>query len=264
MVEEILDRFHLLDIQNELHPSDFTLKNDYDVFILRLPYFYKGELLVTSYAYVITKEAYFYYDKSLKHFLKLQTLEELYSSLDEKVNLAMQATLDIFNQIEVMEDSFYERKAIKDFNHTWFMHKNRLIRINRVLNKANEEMKKFIQAYKESEDFLEVHFDDLSEHLERTNRNALHALEKLDALYNFYVSVHQDKMNSTIYILTFLSAIFLPLNLIVGFFGMNTNALPFAKEEYGSYFVFVLLVLVVIALLIGIKLLKKFNIIFRL
>jgi magnesium transporter len=163
-----------------------------------------------------------------------------------------------------MEDSFYERKAIKDFNHTWFMHKNRLIRINRVLNKANEEMKKFIQAYKESEDFLEVHFDDLSEHLERTNRNALHALEKLDALYNFYVSVHQDKMNSTIYILTFLSAIFLPLNLIVGFFGMNTNALPFAKEEYGSYFVFVLLVLVVIALLIGIKLLKKFNIIFRL
>ncbi|DAB34741.1 MAG TPA: hypothetical protein CFH82_03225 [Sulfurospirillum sp. UBA12182] len=71
-------------------------------------------------------------------------------------------------------------------------------------------------------------------------------------------------MNPTIYILTFLSAIFLPLNLIVGFFGMNTNALPFAKEEYGSYFVFVLLVLVVIALLIGIKLLKKFNIIFRL
>lgn len=34
-----------------------------------------------------------------------------------------------------------------------------------------------------------------------------------------------------IYILTIISAVFLPLNLVVGFFGMNTSGLPFTDSE---------------------------------
>lgn len=38
-------------------------------------------------------------------------------------------------------------------------------------------------------------------------------------------AIKNEKMNQSLYFLSILSAIFLPLNLIVGFFGINTNDL---------------------------------------
>jgi len=66
-------------------------------------------------------------------------------------------------------------------------------------------------------------------------------LEKLDALKTFNITKNNEQMNQTIYILTLLSGVFLPLNLIVGFFGMNTTSLPFTVGEGGTYYVVTLL-----------------------
>ncbi len=41
-------------------------------------------------------------------------------------------------------------------------------------------------------------------------------------------------MNVMIYIFTIISAIFLPLSLMVGFFGMNTGGLSFTAGTNGS------------------------------
>jgi magnesium transporter len=49
-------------------------------------------------------------------------------------------------------------------------------------------------------------------------------------------------MNRIIYILTIISAIFLPLNLVVGFFGMNTTSLPFTKHAGGTYNVVLIMI----------------------
>jgi magnesium transporter len=43
-----------------------------------------------------------------------------------------------------------------------------------------------------------------------------------------------------------LSGIFLPLNLIVGFFGMNTTSLPFASELGGTHIVMWILFSVIV------------------
>ena len=48
---------------------------------------------------------------------------------------------------------------------------------------------------------------------------------ELDDIYAHIQSVKNDKINRNIYILTLLSALFLPLNFITGFFGMNTNGM---------------------------------------
>ena len=50
-------------------------------------------------------------------------------------------------------------------------------------------------------------------------------------------------MNRIVYILTLLSGIFLPLNLIVGFFGMNTTSLPFTQTQGSTFNVILLLML---------------------
>ena len=84
---------------------------------------------------------------------------------------------------------------------------------------------------------MERNFEDILEHLQRAYRNSGMLLEKLDALHNSYIVENNEQMNRTVYILTLLSGIFLPLNLIVGFFGMNTTSLPFTQGEGGTYLV---------------------------
>ena len=63
-------------------------------------------------------------------------------------------------------------------------------------------------------------------------------------------------MNRTIYLLTILSGIFLPLNLIVGYFGINTQGLPFAHLPNGSFIVGSLMLLCM-GLTIGLFLLLR-------
>jgi Mg2+ and Co2+ transporter CorA len=48
--------------------------------------------------------------------------------------------------------------------------------------------------------------------------------------------------------LTVLTAIFLPLNLITGFFGMNFDALPLIHDARGVWITVVLMLLVAIGL----------------
>lgn len=241
MINVNIDEFHLRDIENEIHPSIFIQHEAYDVLIMRLPYKDKKSFSNQSHAFIMTNDAYYLYNKVKKEFQPLSNMKSLYAVLNEKVDVAMNLTYDLYYQIEKIEDGFYEHKSIKRFNHQWFFYKNSLIKINRVIEKAIEALKGMIKNYKIEDDFLEINFKDILEHLERTSRTAAHALEKLDALYNFYASYSNEKMNKTIYVLTLLSGIFLPLNLIVGFFGMNTSSLPFTHGEGGTFFVITIL-----------------------
>jgi len=103
-------------------------------------------------------------------------------------------------------------------------------------------MSDLILNYKHEEEYLERNFEDIEEHLQRAYRNSGLLLEKLDALYNFNLTQTNESMNQTVYVLTLLSGIFLPLNLIVGFFGMNTTSLPFTVGDGGTYKVVWLLI----------------------
>jgi magnesium transporter len=48
--------------------------------------------------------------------------------------------------------------------------------------------------------------------------------------------------------LTVLTAVFMPLNLITGFFGMNFDALPLIHSRNGFWFAFGLMVVIFVAL----------------
>ncbi|WP_024953837.1 CorA family divalent cation transporter [Sulfurospirillum arcachonense] len=252
-----INDFHVVDIENSLHPSMFKSNENYDLFIVRLPSLENTNLISQSYSYVFKEDICYFYDKKTKKFIDLSNMQGLYEDLNDKINITMEITSNIYQAIENMEDDFYDSKDIKDFNQQWFSKKNDLLRINRLLNKVILEYKKFILNYKKEQSELEIHFEDLFEHLERTNRTTIHALEKLDALYNFYVSTNNEKMNKTVFILTVLSGIFLPLNLLVGFFGMNTTSLPFTKAEGGTYAVIFILIFTSMLSYVLYKTLKK-------
>jgi Mg2+ and Co2+ transporter CorA len=59
-----------------------------------------------------------------------------------------------------------------------------------------------------------------------------------------HFSLQGNRTNDIMRTLTVLTAIFLPLNLITGFFGMNFEALPLIHNRIGFWIAFGLMVLV--------------------
>jgi len=57
-------------------------------------------------------------------------------------------------------------------------------------------------------------------------------------LMDSFLSMASHKLNSTMRILTVITAIFVPLSFIVGLYGMNFEYIPELKFQYG-YFVVV-------------------------
>jgi len=244
MIQNKIDSFHLEDIKNDKHPSVFFKDANYDLFILRLPYFVTNDdVKYDSLAFVIDDENYFYYDKNEQKFIQHDTMHSFYHFIDKKVDNVLELISFYSNEIESIEDKIYEGESIQKFNQKWFEYKTKLIRIHRVLNKAVETIQALIKSYKKEEDYLEKNFEDIYEHLTRSYRNAEHLLEKLDSIYNFNLNQTNEQMNKIVYILTLLSGIFLPLNLIVGFFGMNTTSLPFTQESGGTMNVIMVLLI---------------------
>ncbi len=231
-----IDRFHLLDIKNSTHPSMFTQEERYDILIIALP-FKDKELKIDSCAFVFDASTYYYFDKTSQTFVDFKTMQTVYELLNEKTNTTMKMVASLHESIDWMEENLYENTHLNSFMRHWLGHKKDLARIHRLLSMAEETLEQFIESYLKEEDFLAIHFKDIHEHLERTNRSVFLAMDKLGNLYNFYTSRNNERMNKTIYLLTIMSGIFLPLNLIVGYFGMNTSGLPFSGLSNASVLV---------------------------
>ena len=74
--------------------------------------------------------------------------------------------------------------------------------------------------------------------LKKELKNSIHKCGVLKSMISEYSLRVDDKINKNIYLLTLLSALFLPLNFITGFFGMNTNGMFLSSFKDGTLIVF--------------------------
>jgi len=233
-VKELIDSLHLEDIRNDIHPSFFDENEEYDMLIIRLPII-ANALEIHSYGFILATEKSYYYDKSKKEFEELSSrFEGPYKFLDKLCDRLVKSFETYKDAIADMEEVLYVDKAPDDFMTKWLGLKRDILRIERILMRTSETMKEVIDYYTKEELFPMNSYVDVYEHIERVNRSATLQLSKLDYIYNFYNARTNEKMNKMVYLLTIISAIFLPLNLVVGFFGMNTSGLPFAGGEFGT------------------------------
>jgi magnesium transporter len=101
-----------------------------------------------------------------------------------------------------------------------------------------------------------VVLDDIHESIGFQNSSVVTLKSRLDSLHHYYDSIKQERLNKTIFTLTIISAVFLPMNLLVGFFGMNTQGLFFSEDPLGTMNVIYLLVGISFLTLGGLKLIK--------
>jgi len=236
MTLEQMNPLHIEDIQNENHPSVFFEAQNYKVLILRYFEEKDGRLNVFSLSFLINQEYEFFYFDKPKNVAQKLTLREFYIFIDNMIDNGSTYLNQLVKRTEELEESIFENT---DTMKSWFELKKQTTRIERILIhilKIEEQFYNSIKILKE-DTHLKTGFEDIDEHLNRSLRISQANNLKLDQIYNIRNALMNEKTNSVMYILTVISAIFLPLNLLVGFFGMNTDGLYFSGNPNGTIIV---------------------------
>ena len=103
------------------------------------------------------------------------------------------------------------------------------------------------QAARERE-VLRVRSRDVHEHIERVLAHVRRLESSAESAVQIHFSAQGSRTNDIMRTLTVLTAIFLPLNLITGVFGMNFDALPLIHDKGGFWVAFGLMIAVALGL----------------
>jgi magnesium transporter len=93
-------------------------------------------------------------------------------------------------------------------------------------------------------ELLRVRSRDVQEHIERVLSHVRRLEQSAENAVQMHFSALSHRTNAIMRTLTVLTAIFLPLNLITGFFGMNFDALPLIHNATGVWITLGLMALV--------------------
>ncbi len=183
-----------------------------------------------------------------------KTEGEFISQITRKLTLRMaQSINNISEQVDELEDSIFEktdtpvRSTISDL-------RRQIIRLRRYLF---PQLEVFNRLQKDTTSLLNL--TDLA-NLRETSDILMRYVEDLDSSKE-RASVVQDelesqlssKMNRTMYLLSIVTAIFLPLGLITGLLGINVVGIPGANNPYAFILVCIILVFVAIIQIILFK-----------
>ena len=93
-------------------------------------------------------------------------------------------------------------------------------------------------------DLLKVRSRDVLEHIERVVRHVHRLEQNIETTVQMHFNAQSNRTNEIMRTLTALTAVFLPLNLITGFFGMNFEFLPLIHRQSGLWWALGIMVVV--------------------
>ena len=249
----VIHERHLHDSLNEGHASFFDFTSDYDMIIFRglangalgrgfstrpIVFFITERILVT----VQSGES-----RSIAsmHARLTKRSQRLPSEPSALLHLILNAIIDHLLSmrepfIEQMEHHTEELLNARRGGDDW----HGLLDYRRQLHQLEilcEEQEDAILTWRDSNaeeinEPLRVRFTDLLEHIRRMNKFALQQQHELDSLLQLHFSAVAHRTNAIMRTLTLLSAIFLPLTLIAGIYGMNFDNMPELHSHHGYFF----------------------------
>ena len=84
-------------------------------------------------------------------------------------------------------------------------------------------------------ELLKVRSRDVLEHIERVVHHVRRLEQSAETAVQMHFSLQSNRTNDIMRTLTALTAVFLPLNLIAGIFGMNFEFLPLIHQQHGFW-----------------------------
>ena len=251
-----IDQIYIENLESQNHFSVFSVEEDYQILIVRGFTIDDDELIFNSKGFIIDKDhhVYEYTDKSLvKNKKGLHNLDESLEPIYLKNEKIIE---ELVREVDKLEDSLFDRNTSRIFMDNWFDLKKLLSRIERYYSRNLVVLQSLQKHYLKEKDFSKSSFQDFLHDVNYIIHHVETQTNRLDAIYNYHGSIKSDKLNNNLYALTVLSAVFLPLNLVVGFFGMNTENLFFKDNVHGTQYVLFILVGTFLFAFIGIPLIR--------
>ena len=91
---------------------------------------------------------------------------------------------------------------------------------------------------------------DVMEHIDRVLHHARRLEQSAETVVQIHFNAQGQRTNDIMRTLTAITAVFLPLNLFTGFFGMNFDALPLIHSGIGMWVALVLLLALALAIVV--------------
>lgn len=157
-----------------------------------------------------------------------------------------------------LEDAMQERPN-DDIMREIIAFQSRLRKLRRIFSYherlVTNLLKDIPQRLIDEDGDIEHALQDLFERCERLHSLCTMYYELCGDLINGYLSISSHQLNNTMRVLTQLTAVFAPLTLIVGIYGMNFDNMPELHFHYGYFYT--LGMMGIVALLFGIVAYKQ-------
>jgi len=150
-------------------------------------------------------------------------------------------------QLAELEHQLLDRRSAFNDWHVLLDARNGLYLLEDICEDQGAAMQEWLDALQEwpvpadaagrrELELLRVRSRDVLEHVERVLGHARRLQQSAEAAVQMHFSALGHRTNDIMRTLTVLTAVFLPLNLITGFFGMNFDGLPLIHSRTGVWF----------------------------
>ncbi len=151
----------------------------------------------------------------------------LYDLLDLLSAEYMPVIDDIDDTIDQIEDEVFERPTQQTLN-TIFAVKRVALQMRRIIGPQREVLNRLARDDYAMIDVKDrVYYRDVYDHLVRLADINESLRDLISGALDTYLSVTSNRINEVMKVLTIISALFLPLSFLSGFFGMNFTTIPF-------------------------------------
>ncbi len=175
-----------------------------------------------------------------KGSLRISTEKILYNLIDKMTIKDYNMLSNLESEISDVEEDVLKGK-IKDYSKDIVLLKNKLL----FLKKHYEPLLDIVENITENENKILdetaiTYFVILFNRIERLNRKVGNLRDYVTQIRESYQAQLDINLNNTMKLFTILTAVFSPLTLIAGWYGMNFTTMPELHWKYGYVFVILL------------------------
>lgn len=234
---------HIEEMKNQAHPSSFENIDGYELLVFRaLGPTEDGRRIATRPMFLLNFERLLVTVRPAEshavEYVKSRFLSiagKSPASIDELMQRLLSAMVDQYSDLREPITERLERwqRELLDPRRP-FNDWTRLVEGRndlRRLEQLCEEQQDAVQHWRdyrspEIEEGLRLRFTDLSAQIERVENHARYTEQQAESAVQLYFAANTNRTNEIMRLLTLLTAIFMPLTLITGIFGMNFEFMP--------------------------------------
>ncbi len=243
---------HVDDVKNLAHPSSFDTTEDYELVIFRgLVPAEKSERMETRPVFLFNFERMLATvaapdSRSIAEVKNryLGVAAKCPQSPDELMHRLLSALVDSYLELRHPLTERLDRwqRALLDPRkpfRDWARLLEQRIELRRLLHLCEEQLDAITEwrddRMSSMSERLRVRFADLIEHIERVKDHARQTEQQAESAVQLYFAATSTRTNEVIRLLTLITAVFMPLNLITGIYGMNFDFIPGLHSPVGFW-----------------------------